>query len=383
MSEAQPFSAEIVGSILDFNPGAWDACSEGNPFLKHAFLAALEQSGSATAETGWQPYHIKLQRTADKQVVGYLPCYLKSHSYGEYVFDHAWANAYERAGGHYYPKLQSSVPFTPVTTPRLLTLEKTDAAEKMALLHTITGAVQQLEVSSAHLTFLQEPEANLAAELGFLVRTDQQFHWQNNGYRTFDDFLLALSSRKRKQIKKERQTALADGIVIEHLRGSEITEAHWDRFFAFYQDTGARKWGQPYLNRDFFARIHAAMPDDIVLFMCRQGSEYVAGALNFLGPDTLYGRYWGCLADHPCLHFETCYYQAIDYAIENGLSTVEAGAQGPHKLSRGYVPVKTYSAHWVANQGFKEAIERFLKIERQDIDAEVEFLATRTPFKKA
>ncbi len=372
----------MVSAITDIDAATWDACTSGNPFVKHAFLAALERSGSASTETGWQPYHIKLTRQSDGQCVGFLPCYLKGHSYGEYVFDHAWANAFEHAGGRYYPKLQSSVPFTPVTTPRLLTLGMDDFASKTALLQSVASAVEQLGVSSAHLTFLPKSEAELAAKLGFLVRTDQQFHWKNNSYESFDAFLNALSSRKRKQIKKERRTALANGITIEHLRGTDITEAHWDQFFAFYQDTGARKWGQPYLNRDFFTRIQKTMPDDILLFMCRRAGRYVAGALNFIGPDTLYGRYWGCLEDHPCLHFETCYYQAIDFAIKHGLSTVEAGAQGPHKLARGYTPVKTYSAHWIANQDFKAAIERFLKIERQDIDAEVNYLTTRTPFKK-
>jgi len=382
LSEVQPYSAEIVGSITDIDAASWDATVHGNPFLKHAFLSALEQSGSATAHTGWQPYHIKLIQNNDQSLVGFLPCYLKSHSFGEYVFDHAWANAYERAGGQYYPKLQSSVPFTPVTTPRLLTNDLADPASKTALLHTLIGATQQLGVSSAHLTFLQKHEADLAAKLGFLVRTDQQFHWKNNQYKAFEDFLGALSSRKRKQIKKESATAKQNGIVIEHLRGNQISDTHWDLFYKFYQDTGARKWGQPYLNREFFTRIHGSMPNDIVLFMCRRDDDYIAGALNFLGPDTLYGRYWGCLEDHPCLHFEACYYQAIDYAIKNGLSTVEAGAQGSHKLARGYEPVKTYSAHWIADRGFRDAVDNFLKIEREDIDAEVEYLTTRTPFKK-
>jgi len=382
LSKAQPYSAEIIGSITEIDAADWDACTNGNPFLKHAFLSALETSGSATAETGWQPYHIRLTQQSNLQPVGYLPCYLKGHSYGEYVFDHAWANAFEHAGGHYYPKLQSSIPFTPVTTPRLLTKPGTKHEVKEALLHTVTGAVQQLAISSAHLTFLQKTEADLATKLGYLVRTDQQFHWQNNGYENFGDFLGALSSRKRKQIKKERQTALADGIKIERLQGGQITDEHWDQFFAFYQDTGTRKWGQPYLNREFFSRIHTDMPDNIVLFMCKRSGKYIAGALNFLGPDRLYGRYWGCLEDHPCLHFETCYYQAIDFAIEHGLKTVEAGAQGPHKLARGYTPVKTYSAHWMANQGFRDAVDRFLKVERQDINAEVDYMRTRSPFKK-
>jgi len=382
LSDAQRFRAEIVGSITDIEAESWDSATQGNPFLQHAFLSALEQSGSATSETGWQPYHIQLSDITSRQTVGYSPCYLKAHSYGEYVFDHAWANALERAGGQYYPKLQSSVPFTPVTAPRLLTTGPADIQIKKSLLHSVTGAVQQLSLSSAHLTFLEKNEAQLAAELGFLVRTDQQFHWMNKGYSSFDAFLEALSSRKRKQIKKERRIALENGISIEHLRGNEISEEHWDHFFAFYQDTGARKWGTPYLNRCFFSLLQQSMPENIVLFLCKRNGKYIAGALNFLGPNTLYGRYWGCLEDHPCLHFETCYYQAIEYAINNGLGWVEAGAQGPHKLARGYEPIKTYSAHWIANEGFKEAVDRFLKIERHDIDAEVEYLTTKTPFKK-
>jgi len=382
LSQAPNFRAEIVGSITDVEAAQWDDCCNGNPFLKHAFLEALELSGSATAETGWRPYHIRLVNTSDNTFAGFMPCYLKSHSFGEYVFDHAWAHAFENAGGAYYPKLQSSVPFTPVTTPRLLVKNLADEKAKEALLHSVTSSVEKMGLSSAHLTFLPKAEASLAAQNGFLVRNDQQFHWKNENYQSFDDFLNALSSRKRKQIKKERRTALANNITIEQLRGTEITQDHWDQFYRFYQDTGTRKWGQPYLNREFFTRIHASMPDDILLFMCRRNDKYIAGAINFIGPDTLYGRYWGCIEDHPCLHFETCYYQAIDYAIAHGLNTVEAGAQGPHKLARGYTPVKTYSAHWISNPGFREAVARFLTVEREDVDAEVDYLSNRSPFKK-
>jgi len=380
LPEAQPFSAEIIGSIKDIDAAEWDACTEGNPFLKHAFLKALEASGCATAETGWQPYHIRLTNQGGT-VLGFLPCYLKSHSFGEYVFDHAWAHAFENAGGAYYPKLQSSVPFTPVTCPRLLLKPNADKAGKAGLLQAVTEATKQLGLSSAHLTFLPEPEASLAQEKGFLLRTDQQFHWHNNGYNSFDDFLEALSSRKRKQIRKERRAALAGDIQIEQLHGTDITEAHLDQFYLFYQDTGMRKWGQPYLNREFFAQIHDSMPENILLFMCSRDGKYIAGAINFLGPDTLYGRYWGCTEDQPFLHFETCYYQAIDYAISRSLKTVEAGAQGPHKIARGYEPVKTYSAHWIPDPQFRDALERFLTVEGQDVDAEVEYLAARTPFK--
>jgi len=382
MVDTQPFQAEISGNISDFDPTQWDSTHQGHPFLSHSFLLALEASGSASAETGWQPYHICLKDAGDGSILGFLPQYVKSHSYGEYVFDHAWAHAYENAGGQYYPKLQSSIPFTPATAPRLLLCQGVSEELRVGLLNTIKGCVQKLGIATAHLTFLPEEEAKLAESEGFLIRTDQQFHWRNKDYRDFDDFLGALSSRKRKQIRKERKTATANGMEIIRLTGSEITEEHWDVFFEFYQDTGARKWGQPYLNRRFFSMIGGAMSDKILLVLCKREGRYVAGALNFFGPDTLYGRYWGCAEDHPCLHFEACYYQAIDFAIEKGLSFVEAGAQGPHKLARGYEPVLTYSAHWIANPSFKEAVERFLNVERRDVNAEVEYLAEHTPFKK-
>ena len=381
MADSQSYSAQVFGSISEIGANEWDACTEGNPFVKHAFLHALEQSGCATADTGWQPYHIGIKSVGCDQYIAFMPCYLKSHSYGEYVFDHAWANAFERAGGRYYPKLQAATPFTPATTPKLLISPSTPIEAKEALLETLRRAVAGLGISSAHLTFLTKQEADIASKAGYLVRTDQQFHWENNDYKSFDDFLGALSSRKRKQIRKERRVATSTGIVIEQFRGTEIKETHWDAFFEFYQDTGARKWGQPYLNRDFFTRAGATMGENIVLFLCRNSEHYIAGALNFLGPDTLYGRYWGCLEDHPCLHFEACYYQAIDYAIEKGLKTVEAGAQGPHKIARGYVPIKTYSAHWIENEGFRTAVANFLTTERQNVEAEVNYLAGRTPFK--
>lgn len=380
---SKPFQAEILGTIADIEPALWDSAARRNPFLKHSFLSALEKSGSATAETGWQPYHICLKDAETDKVLGFMPQYLKSHSYGEYVFDHAWAHAYENAGGSYYPKLQSSVPFTPVTTPRLLLIPGTPEDIAPALFNTVKAATDQLGLSSAHVTFLPEQEAQLAEKQGFLIRTDQQFHWKNNEYKDFDAFLTALSSRKRKQIKKERATALSAGAEVEYLTGGDITEEHWDVFFHFYQDTGARKWGTPYLKRAFFSLIGESMADDILLIMCKNEGRYIAGALNFIGVDTLYGRYWGCLEDHPCLHFEVCYYQAIDYAIRNGLSFVEAGAQGPHKLARGYEPTITYSAHWLPNEGFRDAVARFLKVERLEVEAEVNFLADRTPFKKS
>ena len=380
---SQPFQAEILGSISDIEPSLWNRAAGGNPFLSHAFLLALEASGSAAANTGWHPYHVCLRASDSGKELGFLPQYVKSHSYGEYVFDHAWAHAYENAGGSYYPKLQSSVPFTPVTARRLLLLPGTPADVAPALFNTVKAATEQLGLSSAHITFLPEEEALLAEKQGFLIRTDQQFHWKNNRYEDFNAFLGVLSSRKRKQIRKERATALSAGVEIELLTGSDIMEAHWDAFFYFYQDTGARKWGTPYLNREFFSQIGQSMADNILLIMCKREGRYIAGALNFIGPDTLYGRYWGCLEDHPCLHFEACYYQAIEFAINNGLSFVEAGAQGPHKLARGYEPTITYSAHWLPNEGFRDAVARFLKVERLEVEAEVNYLADRTPFRKS
>lgn len=376
-----PLVAEFVDSISKINAESWNGWTNGNPFVSHAFLNALEQSGCVAAETGWQPYHIILRNSQSGVPVGFMPCYIKSHSFGEYVFDHAWAGAFERAGGNYYPKLQSSVPFTPVTTPRLLAAPGMADQVQSALLNAVQSLVEKTGLSSAHLTFLQKKDAKLAETHGYMVRTDQQFHWQNQNYVDFKDFLDSLSSRKRKQIKKERQIALSTGIEIEQINGADITEGHWDHFFEFYQDTGTRKWGQPYLNRTFFSLINASMAENILLFMCKRDGKYIAGALNFLGPDTLYGRYWGCREEQPCLHFEACYYRAIDYAIANGLSYVEAGAQGPHKLARGYSPVKTYSAHWITNPDFRDAISRFLVIERQEIDADIDYLSARTPFK--
>jgi len=381
LESEQRFSAEILNSISEINAAEWNSCTDGNPFLKHSFLAALETSKSASAETGWRPYHIILRCHGQPNPIAYLPCYLKSHSYGEYVFDHAWANAFERAGGRYYPKLQSSIPFTPVKTPRLLLAPTAPRGTKAALLRALSDITDQLGISSTHLTFLPEKEAELARQNGYLIRKDQQFHWHNKGYSSFEGFLADLSSRKRKQIKKERRTALGAGIEIEQIPGTAITEEQWDHFFKFYLDTGARKWGQPYLNRDFFSLISESMPDDIVLFMCKRDGRYIAGALNFISRDTLYGRYWGCVEDHPALHFETCYYQAIDYAITHKLAVVEAGAQGPHKLARGYVPVKTYSAHWIPDAGFRDAVAKFLEVEGHEVDAQVEYLATKTPFK--
>lgn len=383
-AEQQPVTARVITSLADIDAAEWDACSGGgNPFVRHAFLSALEDSGSATLETGWAPHHVVVE-DAHGSVLGAMPMYLKNHSYGEYVFDHAWAHAYERAGGHYYPKLQVAVPFTPVTGPRLMArYDETGRDVRRALLAGGIQIAEKLEVSSLHVTFATKPEWDLMGEMGMLQRTGEQFHWRNHDYADFDAFLADLASRKRKAIRKERKAALADGdIEIQVLPGHAVTEAHWDVFFRFYLDTGSRKWGSPYLNREFFSLIGERMPEDIVLMLALRDGRPIAGALNLVGDDTIYGRYWGCLEDHRFLHFELCYYRAIDYAIEHGLKVVEAGAQGPHKLARGYVPVHTYSGHWARDPGFHRALDQYLDQERREVDAEIDYLEDRTPFRK-
>ena len=371
---------------------AWDACAapeargggrSRSPFVTHRFLSALEASGSATPEQGWAPYH--LVAAADGRPVGVMPLYLKGHSQGEYVFDHAWAHAWERAGGQYYPKLQSAVPFTPATGPRLLVRPDAPVDAETARAALLQGAVDlagRAEVSSLHVTFCTDAEWELGGRLGLLRRTDQQFHWLNHGYPDFDAFLAALSSRKRKQIRKERARATGGGVEIVRLTGDDLRPEHWDAFWRFYQDTGGRKWGRPYLTRAFFDRVQQTMRDDALLVMCRRDGRWIAGALNFIGRDTLYGRYWGCLEDHAFLHFEACYYQAIDFAIAHGLARVEAGAQGPHKLARGYEPVTTRSLHWFADPGLGRAIADYLRRERAAVDEEQALLATMMPFRK-
>ena len=380
------FQIRIINSLKDIDADAWNALQPSecfNPFISYEFLYALEKSGSAISKTGWLGQHLILED--DKgEMLGAIPCYLKNHSQGEYVFDHGWADAFERAGGNYYPKLQCSVPFTPATGSRFLVPQCEGREIRMnALAQGLQQLCERMEVSSAHITFMEEDEWKFAGEQGYLRRKDQQFHWLNDGYKTFDDFLAKLSSRKRKNIKKERHVALADnGITIDLLKGDEIDERTWDRFFAFYNDTGMRKWGQPYLTREFFTMIGEMMPQRTLLIMAKREDEYVAGALNFIGDDCLYGRHWGCLEDHPCLHFEVCYYQAIDYAIEHGLKRVEAGAQGSHKLARGYVPVTTHSAHWITNPGFRDAVEDYLVRERREVDRHNQILSEHAPFKK-
>ncbi|HEY0043275.1 MAG TPA: GNAT family N-acetyltransferase [Allosphingosinicella sp.] len=376
MSEITARLGQGVGS---FDAAEWDTCAgSGNPFLSHAFLSALEESGSATAETGWHPVPIAID-APDGSLAAVAPAYLKSHSQGEYVFDQGWAQAWERAGGAYYPKLQIAVPFTPVPGRRLLARDPADAA---ALIAAAEAVVRQHGLSSAHATFIAEEEVPLFEAAGWLVRTDSQFHWHNDGYASFDDFLAALSSRKRKTIRKERAAAL-DGLGVEHVTGADITEAHWDAFWEFYQDTGARKWGRPYLTREFFSLLGERMADKVLLIFATFEGRPIAGALNMIGEDALYGRYWGAVAEVPHLHFEICYYQAIDAAIARGLPRVEAGAQGSHKLARGYRPVPTWSAHFIPNASFRRAVADFLKQEREAVEHEIEALEEMTPFRKS
>lgn len=376
-------TVRMVERIADIPAAAWDACAgPDNPFVSHAFLEVLEASRSAVAKTGWAPRHI-VAEDAKERIVGAVPMYLKSHSYGEYVFDHAWADAYRRAGGRYYPKLQVSVPFTPVPGPRLLVRPGDDAeAIRGALIEALAAIADRLGVSSLHTTFCTADEAAAFEEAGWLIRRGRQFHWQNAGYKTFDDFLAALSHSRRKSIRKERREVAAQGIEIDALTGAEIEPRHWDAFFEFYIATSDRKWGSPYLTRDFFHRLGAAMADRVLLVLPRQGSDYVAGALNLIGRDTLYGRNWGSHGEFPFLHFEACYYQAIEFAIARGLKRVEAGAQGEHKIQRGYLPVSTYSAHWIADTNFRKAVASFLARETEMVEYEIEALGEQSPFKE-
>ena len=370
-----------VSSIADVPPAVWDALAAAggtvfNPFVTHAFLAALEDSGSVGGKTGWLPQHLVLEQ--DGLITGVVPCYLKSHSMGEYVFDHGFADAFHRAGGHYYPKLQVSVPFTPVTGPRLLAA----TPERRALLaEGLKATARELGASSVHITFLPEGEWQQLSSHGFLQRQDIQFHWRNNGYGSFDDFLAGLSSAKRKNIRKERRVVADAGISFEHATGDGLTKEHWEQFFRFYMDTGSRKWGKPYLTRAFFSRLHETMRQHVLLVMARREGRIIAGALNFIGSETLYGRNWGCAEDHPFLHFETCYYQAIDFAIARGLKVVEAGAQGEHKLARGYLPVKTYSLHHFGHEGLARAVAEYLESEREAVDENQQVLAEHSPFR--
>jgi len=371
--------ARIGDGVARFDAAEWDRCAgTDNPFLSHAFLSALEESGSATARTGWQPVPIAIDGPGG-EAAAVMPAYAKSHSQGEYVFDHGWANAYERAGGRYYPKLQIAVPFSPVPGKRLLTDQPALAP---ALIAAAEAVVRSNGLSSAHATFIAEEEVPLFEAAGWLIRVDSQFHWHNDSYESFEHFLGALSSRKRKAIRKERRDAL-EGLTVEHVSGSAITEAHWEAFWRFYQDTGSRKWGRPYLTRRFFSLIGERMPEKILLVFAMRGSTPIAGALNLIGSDTLYGRYWGTTAEVPHLHFEICYYQAIDFAIQRGLKRVEAGAQGEHKLSRGYRPVPTYSAHFLAHPSLRRAVADFLESERRAVAHDIAALDEMGPFRKS
>jgi hypothetical protein len=352
-----------------------------NPFVSHSFFSAIEDSGSACARTGWGPRHLVAK--LDGAIAGIVPCYLKSHSQGEYVFDRGWAEAYERAGGRYYPKLQASVPFTPASGPRLLIRSGVDS-ERVgeALASGLMALCGATKASSVHVTFAREAEWKFLATHGFLQRTDQQFHWHNQGYGCFDDFLGSLNSRHRKAIKRERREALAAGITIHTLTGNDISEDAWDAFFDFYMETGSRKWGRPYLTRAFFSLIGERMANDVLLVMARRNGRWIAGAINFIGSDTLFGRNWGAIEHHPFLHFEVCYYQAIDFAIKRGLKTVEAGAQGEHKIARGYLPQTTFSAHYIADPGLRRAIDDYLARERAYVAEAARELAEAAPFRK-
>lgn len=373
----------VLEHIADVPAAGWDACAGGdNPFLSHAFLAALEDSRSVTAETGWLPRHVVVE-DAGGAVIAAAPTYVKGHSYGEYVFDHSWAHAYERAGGRYYPKLLVAVPFTPVPGPRLLLHPDADEGVADLLVDTLIEIARQAGLSSIHVNFARREECDRLGGHDFLLRIGQQFHWDNPGYSSFDDFLATLSSRKRKQLRKERQGALADGVEVRVLSGPEIAPRHWNAFYRFYLATADKKWGNAYLEKDFFVRLGRTMGDRVVLVMAERRGEPIAGALNLRGRDTLYGRNWGTLDDQPFLHFECCYYQAIDYAIAHGLARVEAGAQGMHKIQRGYLPVPTYSAHWIADPGLRRAIAGFLDQERPAMAAEMAALAEHSPYRKA
>ncbi len=388
-----PFTVRLAPSIANVDPAAWDACAnppgiseseaEGerfNPFVTHAFLHALEASGSTGGRSGWTPAHVLVEDGG--RIVAAAPSYLKSHSMGEYVFDHAWADAYARAGGDYYPKLQVAVPFTPATGRRLLTARDAPAGALEALVAGLREVRRQAEASSIHVTFPTAEDASRLERMGFLVRHGEQFHFLCDGFANFDDFLAALASRKRKSIKRERRDALGDGVTIEWVTGSSIKPAHWDAFFTFYMDTGSRKWGRPYLNRKFFALVGVTLADRILLVMAKRGGRYIAGAINFIGDDSLYGRNWGAIEERPFLHFEVCYYQAIDFALSRGLKRVEAGAQGEHKLARGYRPVVTYSAHEFDDARLERAVADYLRHERSAVARTIAHYESHAPFRR-
>ncbi len=387
LTENAEATVEVVGAMADISASQWDSCANPdpathNPFISHAFLQALEEAETVSPRTGWQPQHLLIKDDNDS-IRGCMPLYAKSHSKGEYVFDYGWADAFERAGGSYYPKLVSAVPFTPVPGRRILVQPGDDAERYENLL--LAGAIEltsRYDLSSLHINFLPEQQWSSTTEMGFLQRMDQQFHWHNQDFGTFDDFLASLASRKRKTVRKERAQAVANGLTIEHFRGNKITEEHWDAVYMFYMDTGSRKWGRPYLNRTFFSLLGESMADQCLLILVSRDGKYIGGALNIIGGDCLYGRYWGAIEHHPCLHFEVCYYQAIEFAIQNGLARVEAGAQGEHKLARGYMPTATYSAHYIPNPSFRRAISAYLSEERDYVERSREMLAQYAPYRR-
>ena len=380
-------SIRVVNSVTKVDAAAWDACAlapeaAGNPFLSHDFLKALEDSKCLGRGTGWMPQHLVAENDAG-EVLGIVPMFLKSHSQGEYVFDHGWAQAYERAGGRYYPKLQVCAPFTPVPGPRILPRPGPLAGHVFdAMVESMVKIAADNDMSSIHVTFCLREQWEALARLGFLKRQHYQFHWTNDGYKTFDDFLAALSSRKRKAIRKERAAIAKHGLTMRALSGAEITAQHWDAFFAFYMDTADRKWGSPYLNREFFHLLGGSLAEKVVLIVAERDGRLVAGALNLRGDDAIFGRNWGCLENHDFLHFEACYYQAIDYAIAHGLKRVEAGAQGEHKIQRGYLPTPTYSAHWIGDRQLRTAVANFLDRERPAAARDMAALMEYSPFRK-
>jgi predicted N-acyltransferase len=389
MTQTAGIELTIIGTLSAITAQEWDACAcpedlagrPIDPFTTHRFLSALETSGSVGAGTGWQPQHLLAR--IDGKLIAIAPLYVKGHSQGEYIFDHMFADAYRRARGEYYPKLQCAVPFTPATGRRFLTLPGFEKTGRNALLQGMAQIAANNQLSSVHVTFCTEEEALAGQQVGFLHRITQQFHWENTEFDGFDGFLASLSARKRKAIRKERATANDFGGTIHMLTGSQIEPQHWDAFWAFYQDTGARKWGTPYLTRAFFDDAQAHLRDDILLVMAERDGQWLAGALNFIGRDALFGRYWGCVEDHPCLHFELCYYRAIDFALALGLARVEAGAQGEHKLARGYLPREIHSLHWFGETGFRDAVAQYLEEERSAIGQEIEVLTSYGPFRRS
>ncbi|MBC93763.1 MAG: GNAT family N-acetyltransferase [Rhodospirillaceae bacterium] len=377
------YIARIVENISDISARDWDGLiGDKNPFVSHAFLSALEETGCATEQTGWLPHHLIIQDETSK-IIAASPLYIKSHSQGEYVFDHGWAHAWEQAGGNYYPKMQVSIPFSPVTGPRLLANKKNSIdSTKLSLIKALETVCLKLNLSSVHVTFSTENEWDLMGKSGWIQRLGRQYHWHNHNYSSFEDFLSELNSRKRKSIRRERRSIIDQGLIVKPYVGEDIRTTQWDSFYRFYVDTYDRKWGYPYLTREFFESIQERLGDSIVLMIAELDGLAVAGALNFCSTDTLYGRNWGCIKDFPFLHFETCYYQAIDFAIDNNLSRVEAGTQGPHKIQRGYEPVETYSAHFIPNNSFRDAVQNFCREEKREVEWEMLRTNELSPYKQ-